>query len=101
MTVSAGIIWPRHCNYFCITVMSLIDKLLARGISAGATKRKTIVRVLLDDTGTVQDVVLKKSCGDTAKDARALKEVRAMRFPRGQIGSGTVRRWHELAYSIE
>ncbi|KND61842.1 hypothetical protein BVER_06022c [Candidatus Burkholderia verschuerenii] len=82
--------------------MALIDKLLARGAPSGAAqKRKTIVRVLLDDAGTVQDVVLKMSCGDPQKDARALEEVRAMRFPRGQIGSGTVRRWHELAYAVD
>ncbi|AQG98099.1 hypothetical protein A9R05_04160 [Burkholderia sp. KK1] len=80
--------------------MALIDKLLAR-TAPGAQKRKTIVRVLLDDAGHVQDVVLKMSCGDAAKDAHALDEVRKMRFARGQLGSGTVRRWHELAYAAD
>ncbi|QSN62074.1 energy transducer TonB [Caballeronia sp. M1242] len=81
--------------------MALLDKLLARTAPPGPTKRKTIVRVLLDDAGHVQDVVLKMSCGDTAKDAHALEEVRKMRFARGQLGSGTVRRWHELAYAVD
>jgi hypothetical protein len=81
--------------------MALIDKLLARGAPGATEKRKTIVRVLLDDAGIVQDVVLKVSCGDAAKDARALEEIRAMRFARGQLGSGTVRRWHELAYTAD
>jgi hypothetical protein len=81
--------------------MALIDKLLARSAPPGASKRKTIVRVLLDDAGHVQDVVLKMTCGDAEKDARALEEVRKMRFARGQLGSGTVRRWHELAYAID
>ncbi|SAK49614.1 hypothetical protein AWB79_01449 [Caballeronia hypogeia] len=81
--------------------MALIDKLLARSAPAGAPKRKTIVRVLLDDAGIVQDVVLKMSCGDTTKDTHAVDEVRKMRFARGQLGSGTVRRWHELAYAAD
>ncbi|WP_321791972.1 energy transducer TonB [Caballeronia sp. J97] len=82
--------------------MALIDKLLARSAPPGAAqKRKTIVRVLLDDAGRVQDIVLKMSCGDPAKDAHALDEVRKMRFARGQLGSGTVRRWHELAYAVD
>ncbi|MDR5738834.1 MULTISPECIES: energy transducer TonB [unclassified Caballeronia] len=81
--------------------MALIDKLLARTAPSGAPKRKTIVRVLLDDAGHVQDVVLKLSCGDAAKDEHALEEVRKMRFARGTLGSGTVRRWHELAYAVD
>ncbi|WP_248321729.1 MULTISPECIES: energy transducer TonB [unclassified Caballeronia] len=81
--------------------MALLDKLLARTAPPGSTKRKTIVRVLLDDAGHVQDVVLKMSCGDPAKDAHALEKVRKMRFARGQLGSGTVRRWHELAYAVD
>ena len=81
--------------------MALIDKLLARTTPTSGQKRKTIVRVLLDDAGHVQDVVLKMSCGDPAKDAHALDEVRKMRFARGQLGSGTVRRWHELAYAVD
>jgi len=82
--------------------MALIDRLLARSTLPGtAPKRKTIVRVLLDDAGHVQDVVMKMSCGDPAKDAHALDEVRKMRFARGQLDSGTVRRWHELAYAAD
>ena len=81
--------------------MALLDKLLARSAPPGTQKRKTIVRVLLDDAGHVQDVVLKMSCGEPEKDARALEEVRNMRFARGQLGSGTVRRWHELAYAVD
>ena len=68
--------------------------------AAGAQKRKTIVRVLLDDAGHVQDVVLKMCCGDAANDAHGLEEVPKMRFARGQLGLGTVRRWHELAYAV-
>jgi len=81
--------------------MSLMDKLLARTVQPDSAKRNAIVRVLLDDEGRVQDVILKRSCGDAVQDARALNEIRNMRFPRGQIGSKTARRWHELAYTID
>lgn len=80
--------------------MSLIEKLLSRSVRIDSLKRKTIVRVLLDDQGHVQDVILKRSCGDAMQDVRALNEIRNMRFVRGQIGSKTSRRWHELAYTV-
>jgi hypothetical protein len=81
--------------------MSLIDRLPTRSIEPDSLQRKAIVRVLLDDTDKVQDVILKRSCGDATKDARALSEIRNMRFARGQIGSRTSRRWHELAYAVD
>jgi len=81
--------------------MSLIDRLLKKSIEPDSLQRKAIVRVLLDETGKVQDVILKRSCGDSTKDALALIEIRNMRFARSQIGSRTSRRWHELAYAVD
>ncbi|MDR5792544.1 energy transducer TonB [Caballeronia sp. LZ008] len=75
--------------------MALIDRLLARSTPPGtARKRKTIVRVLLDDAGHVQDVVLKMSGGDPATDAHALDESarcvsRAASWTRARCGAGT------------
>jgi outer membrane biosynthesis protein TonB len=81
--------------------MSLKDKLLSRSMPTDSLKRKAIVRVLLDDQGNVPDVIFKRSCGDAMQDVRALNEIRNMRFARGQIGSKTSRRWHELAYAAD
>jgi TonB family protein len=83
--------------------MSLLDKLLAKSVQPDSLQRKVIIRVLLDDEGQVQDVLLKRSCGDPAADQRALEEIRNMKFPRGNLGSGpkTSRRWHELAYAAD
>ena len=81
--------------------MSLLDKLLAKSVQPDSLQRKAIIRVLLDDEGRVQDAFLKRSCGDHEQDARVLKEICNARFPRGQIGSKTSRRWHELAYTVE
>ncbi len=81
--------------------MSLLDKLLAKSVQPDSLKRKAIIRVLLDDEGRVQDAFLKRSCGDYKQDAHALKEIWNARFPRGQIGSKTSRRWRELAYTVE
>ncbi|WP_246024725.1 energy transducer TonB [Paraburkholderia dinghuensis] len=77
-----------------------MDKLLARAVASDELSRKVIVRVLLDDKGRIQDVILKRSSGNAADDARALVEIREMRFPPGKIDSKSTRRWHELAYSI-
>ncbi|SIT43738.1 conserved hypothetical protein [Paraburkholderia ribeironis] len=96
---------PQSCVlcYFPLKIMALIDKLLGNAIGSSSGPRKAIVRVLLDDAGRVQDVVLKRSCGNVDGDARALAEIRQMKFPRGHLGQGsrTSRRWHELAYAID
>ena len=81
--------------------MSPIDRLLAKTAQSDPLKRKAIIRVLLDDEGRVQDAFLKRSCGDSEQDARVLNEIWSTRFPRGQIGSKTSRRWYELAYAID
>jgi TonB family protein len=80
--------------------MPLMEKLLSRAVEQDDLSRKVIVRVLLDDQGRVQDVVLKRSCGHAGDDARAMADVRNMRFAPGKVGSKTARRWHELAYSV-
>ncbi len=82
--------------------MGLIDKLINGAIGPKIGPRKVIVLVLLDDEGRIQDVILKRSCGDPAADLRALMEIRQMKFPRGNLGSGSkkARRWHELVYTI-
>ncbi|WP_423382434.1 energy transducer TonB [Burkholderia sp. LMG 32019] len=83
--------------------MGLLDNLLGKAIGPGTAPRRVVVRVLLDDQGRVQDVVLKRSCGDPAEDKRVMWEVCGMEFPRGNLGSGpkTARRWHELNFPIK
>ncbi|MEO6921792.1 MAG: energy transducer TonB [Collimonas sp.] len=84
--------------------MSLIEKLLSK---TGGTNRapaetacKVLVRVYLDTGGHVTDVVIRKSCGDPELDARAQREIAAMRFPSKSRGAKTSHNWHDLAYTV-
>lgn len=79
--------------------MSLMDKLLARTQPAGDGRKRVLARVLLDDTGRVQAVQLKRSCGDSATDERALMELQSNRYPANRLGSKTSRRWHDVAWT--
>jgi TonB family protein len=79
-------------------VISKIDKLLARTQPTSDEFRRVLVRVLLDDTGRVQAVQLKRSCGDPAIDERALTELQNGRHPVNRLGSKTTRRWHDVAW---
>jgi TonB family protein len=83
--------------------MSLMDRLLSRtGNVPDALRRKVIVRVWLDDEGRVRDLKVRRSCGDPARDAKALDAIAVMHFPRGQLGSsGTSQRWHDLSYDVD
>jgi hypothetical protein len=83
--------------------MGLLDKMLNQAVTPPAGPRKAIFRLLLDDKGQIQDVVIKRSSGDHEADLRGMVEIRQMRFPAGRLGGGpkTSRRWHELAYTIE
>ncbi|MGS0891246.1 energy transducer TonB [Burkholderia stagnalis] len=83
--------------------MGLLDRLFDNAQVSGAGPRKAIFRVLLDDEGRVQDVVLKKSSGNPEVDQRGRAKFMTMRFPPGRLGgtSKKARRWHEFAYSGE
>ena len=81
--------------------MGLLDTLLARNTASTPAGRRVLARVLLDDTGRVQAVELKRSCGDPALDAQALTALRSMRYPGTRLGSKTSRRWHDVAYTVE
>ncbi|AIY43353.1 hypothetical protein LT85_4195 [Collimonas arenae] len=84
--------------------MSLLEKLLSKTQSANTTPaetvRKVLVRVYLDTAGHVTDVTIRKSCGDPELDARAQREIAAMRFPSKSRGAKTSHNWHDLAYTI-
>ncbi|WP_175907725.1 MULTISPECIES: energy transducer TonB family protein [Burkholderia] len=82
--------------------MSLIDRMLSRTVPpTGEGRRHVLVRVWLDEHGRVRDLKVRRSCGDPARDERALHAIAIMRFPRGQLGSGggTSQRWHDLTYN--
>ncbi|MBN3817233.1 energy transducer TonB [Paraburkholderia sp. Se-20369] len=83
--------------------MGLLDRLLDNAHVSGAGPRKAIFRVLLDDEGRVQDVVLKQSSGNPEIDRQGRSKFMTMRFPPGRLGptSKKARRWHEFAYSGE
>jgi TonB family protein len=84
--------------------MSLIDKLLAKTVKSNPDTIeqavKILVRVYLDSAGHVTDVAIRKSCGDPALDARAQREIAAMRFPSKSRGAKTSHNWHDLTYTI-
>ncbi|KML07907.1 MULTISPECIES: energy transducer TonB [Burkholderia] len=81
--------------------MGLLDKLLDKAHVSTAGQRKAVFRVLLDDEGRVQDVVLKLSSGNPGIDQRGRAKFMNMRFPPGRLGPSTkkTRRWHDFAYS--
>lgn len=78
--------------------MSLLEKLLGNA-ALTPTKRRVLARVLLDDTGRVQAVQLKRSCGDHALDEQALIALQTMHYPGTRLGSKTSRRWHDVAWT--
>ncbi|WP_322074803.1 energy transducer TonB family protein [Burkholderia cepacia] len=81
--------------------MSLIDRMLSRAVPHSTEgRRNVLVRVWLDDEGRVRDLKVRRSCGDPARDDRALHAIAVEQFPRGQLGSGggTSQRWHDLTY---
>jgi hypothetical protein len=83
--------------------MGLLDRLLDKAHVSSAGPHKAIFRVLLDDEGRVQDVVLKQSSGDPEVDKQGRAKFMNMRFPPGRLGANSrkARRWHEFAYSGE
>ncbi len=83
--------------------MGLLDRLLDKAQVSNGGPRKAVFRVLLDDEGRVQDVVLKQSSGSPEVDQRGRAKFMNMRFPPGRSGptSKKARRWHEFAYSGE
>lgn len=84
-------------------VMGLLDRLLDKAHVSSGDPRKAVFRVLLDDEGRVQDVVLKQSSGSPEIDQLGRAKFMNMRFPPGRLGptSKKARRWHEFAYSGE
>ena len=80
--------------------MTFLTRLLARSGAVTETRQTVIVRLLLDDAGNIQDIRLRYTCGDPQIDARAIQEIRKMRFPASRVGSKTARRWHDLFYDI-
>ena len=81
--------------------MSLLDTLLARNTASTPAGRRVLARVLLDDSGRVQAVELKRSCGDPVLDDQALAALRATRYPGTRLGAKTTRRWHDVAYAVD
>ncbi|KVL45513.1 energy transducer TonB [Burkholderia territorii] len=83
--------------------MSLMDRLLSRGVQNGTSRRSVIVRVWLDEHGRVRDLKVRRSCGDAALDEKALHAIAVMRFPGGHLGSGgkSAKRWHDLDYPVD
>jgi outer membrane biosynthesis protein TonB len=85
--------------------MGLMDKLLSRAGTAeaasGDKSKRVHARVLLDDAGRVQAVVLKQGSGDPAIDQRALDELHAKGYPAPRLGSKTSRRWHNVVWTCE
>ncbi|KWO52153.1 hypothetical protein WM28_11835 [Burkholderia ubonensis] len=81
--------------------MTLLDRLLNQAISLHSRPKRVLARVLLDERGVVQDVVLKVSCGDSACDAIALSALRERSYAPARTGKRAVRRWHEIAYTFD
>lgn len=83
--------------------MSLMDRLLSRGVEHASSRRRVIVRVWLDEAGRVRDLKVRRSCGDPDLDEKALHAIAVMHFPGGHLGSGgkSAKRWHDLAYPVE
>ncbi|WP_175972102.1 energy transducer TonB family protein [Burkholderia sp. BCC0322] len=84
--------------------MSLIDRLIARSMPVSSLeRRRVLVRVWLDEEGRVRDLKVRRSSGDPSYDDRALQAIAVMKFPRGQLGSGSAKaqRWHDLTYALE
>ncbi|MGK8200715.1 TonB family protein [Burkholderia cepacia] len=81
--------------------MALLDRLLNHAIPLQSQRKRVLTRVLLDERGVVQDVVLKQSCGDPACDALALTALRERRYAPARTGKQAVRRWHEIAYTFD
>ncbi|WP_175690954.1 energy transducer TonB family protein [Burkholderia anthina] len=83
--------------------MSLMDRLLSRGVQSASSRRRVIVRVWLDEHGRVRDLKVRHSCGDPALDEKALHAIAVMRFPAGHLGSGgkAAKRWHDLDYALD
>lgn len=82
--------------------MSLIDRMLSRAVPKSAEiRRNVLVRVWLNEEGCVRDLKVLRSCGDPARDERALHAIADKRFPRGQLGSGgkISQRWHDITYN--
>jgi TonB family protein len=79
--------------------MNLIDILLARTGHGDDGRKRVLARVLLDDTGRVQAVKLKRSCGDPEVDAKALAELDNMHYSAPRLGSKSSRRWHDVAWT--
>lgn len=83
--------------------MGLLDRLFDKALISSGGPRKAVFRVLLDDEGRVQDVVLKQSSGNPEVDRQGRAKFITMRFPSRRLGatSKKARRWHEFAYSGE
>lgn len=85
--------------------MGLMDRLLARagthGDASGNTGKRVHARVLLDDAGRVQAVLLRQGCGDPAMDRRALSELQGKTYPAARLGSKTSRCWHNVAWTSD
>ncbi|WP_446761922.1 energy transducer TonB [Burkholderia cenocepacia] len=81
--------------------MGLLCRLLDQAVGANVAPRKAIFRVLLDDAGRVQDVVLKRSSEDHDIDLRGREKFLKMKFPAGRLAGSTTkaRRWHEFAFT--
>jgi len=83
--------------------VSLMDRLLSRGVPDTSSRRQVIVRVWLDEQGRVRDLKVRRSCGDSALDEKALHAIAVMRFSAGHLGSGgkSAKRWHDLNYPVD
>jgi len=80
--------------------MTLLDRLLRNAVPSAPAKKKVVARVLLDESGRVQDIKLRRSCGDADLDAQALRELGSRSYPAARTGKMAVRRWHEATYTF-
>lgn len=82
-----------------------MDRLLARAVTASdrqcGIEKRVHARVLLDDAGRVQAVVLRQGCGDSEIDQRALDELHGRSYPAPRLGSKTSRRWHNVVWTCK
>jgi len=85
--------------------MGLMDRLLARANADSGEDRRTgkrvHARVLLDDAGRVQAVVLQQGSGDPTTDQKALDALQSKTYPAPRLGSKTSRRWHNVVWTCE